>query len=131
MDIAIFLVSGIIGALVTFILNNHYQLGGVMASAGVSVFAGGFFFLFPDLLSQHLTLNIPLIVMGSSFIGMATSRVIKKTWVIAISGLIFCIIFLLTGSFFEGFGGGLGTTAAISLISGYSISALKNLFSSK
>ncbi|MCH4823852.1 hypothetical protein ML462_11785 [Gramella lutea] len=124
MDIAIILISGIAGALLTFLLNNKFQLGGVMASAGVSVFAGGFFFFIPDLLNENLTTHIPLVVMGTSFIGMATSRVIKEVWIIGLSGLTFSIIYLLTGSFFEGYGGSLGTTAAISLIASYSISQI-------
>jgi hypothetical protein len=126
MDIIILLISGVFGAVITFYLNNNLQLGGVMASAGVSVFAGAFFYLFPDLLNPHLTENIPLIVMGASFIGMATFRVIRNYWIIGISGFIFSVIFLLTGSFFEGFGGGLGTTAAISLGAAYGIIILKN-----
>jgi hypothetical protein len=126
MNIIILLISGVVGAVITFYLNNNLQLGGVMASAGVSVFGGAFFYLFPDLLNPYLTENIPLIVMGASFIGMATFRVIRKNWIIGVSGFIFSVIYLLTGSFFEGFGGGLGTTAAISLGAAYGIRILKN-----
>ncbi|CAL66912.1 hypothetical protein [Christiangramia forsetii] len=115
MDIAIILIAGIISALVTFYLNNQLQLGGVMASAGISVLAGGLFFIFPDILNNYLTTNIPVVVMGASFIGMAASRIIRQFWIIGLSGFIFSVIFLLTGSYFEGFGGSLGTTAAISL----------------
>ena len=117
MDTGIILLSGIFGAMVTFYLNNHIQLGGVMASAGVSVLAGSFLFLFPDFLNEYLTENVPLVIMGASFIGMATSRIVRKLWLIGVSGFIFSVIFLLSGIFFEGFGGSLGTTAAISLIS--------------
>ena len=116
MELAIILISGIIGALLTFYLNNRLQLGGVMASAGVSVVAAGFFYIFPDILNEYLKTNIPIVIMGASFIGMATSRVIRQHWVIGVSGFIFSVIFLFTGSFFDGFGGSLGTTAAISLI---------------
>ena len=119
MYITIILIAGIFGALTTFYLNNKLQLGGVMASAGISVLAGGFFYLFPDLFSDYYTTNIPLVIMGSSFIGMATSKIIRRYWIIGISGVIFSVLFLCTGSFFEGFGGGLGTTAAISLCSSY------------
>lgn len=124
MDISLILIAGILSAIVTFYLNNQMQLGGVMASAGVSVVAGGFFYLFPELLNSYLTTNLPLIIMGASFVGMATSRIIKQTWIIGVSGLFFSIIFLFTGSFFEGFGGNLGTTAAISLCSAYGMNLL-------
>ncbi|PTX41441.1 hypothetical protein C8P64_3241 [Christiangramia gaetbulicola] len=119
MQIAIIIISGFIAALVTFYLNNRLQLGGVMASAAISVLVGGFFYLYPNLLSDYYTTNIPLVVMGASFIGMATSKVVRQYWIIGISGFIFSVLYLSTGSFFEGFGGGLGSTAAISLCSAY------------
>jgi len=126
MDIAIILVTGIFGAVVTFYLNNQLQLGGVMASAGISVLIAGLFFVFPDILNNYLTINIPVVVMGASFIGMATSRIIHQFWIIGLSGIIFSVIFLLTGSYFDGFGGSLGTTAAISLGSVYALKQFKN-----
>ncbi|MUP41008.1 hypothetical protein FLP08_00335 [Gramella aestuarii] len=115
MDITVILISGILFALLTFYLNNRLQLGGVMASAGVSVLTAAFFHFFPELLNAELTNTIPVIAMGASFIGMASSRIIKKYWIIGVAGLFFSFIFLVTGTFFEGFGGSLGTTAAISL----------------
>lgn len=121
MDILAIIICGILGATFTYFINNKLQLGGVMASSGISVIAGGLFYLFPEFLNPFLTNNIPLVIMGSSFIGMATSRVVKKQWIIAVSGLFFATIYLLTGSFFEGFGGSLGTTAAISLCAAFAI----------
>lgn len=125
MNITLILIAGVISALSTFYLNNQLQLGGVMASAGISVIAGGFFYLFPELLNPYLTESLPLIIMGASFIGMATYRIIKQIWIIGIAGLFFSLIFLFTGSFFDGFGGNLGTTAAISLCSAFTINHLK------
>ena len=89
MEIAIVLISGIFGALATFYLNNQLPLGGVMASAGISVVAGGLFYIFPEVLNNYLTTNIPMVIMGASFIGMATSRIIKQNWIIGLSGLAF------------------------------------------
>ena len=113
-------------ALLTFYANNKLQLGGVMASAGVSVLAAIFFKLFPEILSPNLTETIPFVAMGASFVGMASSRVIKNSWMIGMAGLLFSFL-LLTGSpFFEGFGGSLGTSAAIALGSVYGLNELKN-----
>ena len=125
MEVAIITFSGFMGALVTFYLNNQLQLGGVMASATISVLAGGFFYIFPNLFNEYFTTNIPLVIMGASFIGMATSRIIRNYWIIGISGIIFSILFLYTGSFFDGYGGGLGTTAAISLGASYAMENLR------
>lgn len=123
----VIIIAGIFGALVTYFLNNKIQLGSVLASALISVLTAGFFFIFPELISKYLTANIPVVVMGSSFIGMATNRVISQYWIIGFSGLIFSVIFLFTGSFFEGFGGSLGTTASISLCSAFALNRLNNL----
>lgn len=119
------LLAGVFGALATFYLNNTLQLGGIMASAGISVMAGGFFYLFPELLNPFLSVNVPLVIMGSSFIGMATSRVIKQYWIIALSGVFFSGIFLPSSLFFEGYGGSLGTIAAISLGAAYAMRPFK------
>lgn len=119
MNIAVLLLAGSLSAISTFILNNHLKLGGVMASAGISVLAGLFFHLFPDLLNPFLSSNLPLVIMGASFIGMASQKVVPYFRIISIAGILFSIIYLITGSFFEGFGGSLGTTAAISLFATY------------
>lgn len=122
MDIAVFILAGFLSALITFILNNHLKLGAVTASAGISVLAGLWFHFFPELLNPQLTRNLPFVIMGASFIGMASVKVIPRIRIIFIAGILFSGIYLATGSFFEGFGGSLGTTAAISL---YAVHALK------
>ena len=119
--------AGVFGATSTFYLNNKLQFGGVLASSVVAVIAGGLFYIFPTLLNENLSLNIPIVIMGASFVGMATNRVIKSSWIIGVSGFIFSTIYLLTGPFFEGYGGSLGTIAAISLCSVYSLSGLSKL----
>ena len=127
MDTIIILIAGVFGAISTFFLNNKLQFGGVLASSLVAVLAGGLFYIFPTFLNENLSLNIPLVIMGASFVGMATNRVIKRSWIIGVSGFIFSIIYLLTGPFFQGYGGSLGTMAAISLCTVYSLSILSKL----
>ena len=126
MEIFIILAGGVCGALITFLLNNQLQLGGVMASSGISMIAAGFFFIFPNMLSPYLTINLPIVIMGASFIGMATLRIVSQLWIIGVSGLFFSLIYLFTGTFFEGYGGSLGSTAAISLCSVYALDQLKD-----
>jgi len=124
MDTLIILIAGVFGAISTFYLNNKLQFGGVLASSLLAVIAGGLFHIFPNLLNSDLSTNTPLVIMGASFVGMATNRVVKRTWVIGVSGFIFSVLYLLTGPFFEGFGGSLGTMAAISLCAVYSLEGL-------
>ncbi|MBT8295877.1 MAG: hypothetical protein KJO51_05630 [Gramella sp.] len=126
MEIIFLLISGLFGAVVTFYLNNRLKLGGVMASSLVAVIAAVFFLIFPSLVNKFLTTHIPPVIMGASFIGMATYKVTNRYWVMAISGIVFSSIYLLSSSFFEGFGGSLGTTAAISLCAVLASKKLKN-----
>ncbi|MUP47470.1 hypothetical protein E0K83_17140 [Gramella sp. BOM4] len=125
METAVILISGIIFALFTFYLNNRLQLGGIMASAGISVFVALIFRFNPNLLHPYLTNTIPVICIGASFVGMASSRVVRKSSTIGVAGLIFSIIFLIGSPFFEGFGGSLGTSAAIALGSVLGLKHLK------
>lgn len=67
-------------------------------------------------LDPVLLRQIPVVVFGASFVGMSSSDVLKNlTWVF-IAGLCFGLIFVNTSMFFSGFGGGLGTTACISVV---------------
>lgn len=117
--------AGTLAALITFFVNNNLKLGGIAASAGVAVISGLWFYLFPDVLNHFLTKNLPLVIMGASFVGMASKEVIGRTWMIPLAGLLFSLIYLITGSSFQGFGGSLGTTAAISLFSIYILTRIK------
>ncbi|MCP9199946.1 hypothetical protein MKO06_08515 [Gramella sp. GC03-9] len=125
METTIILFSGSLFALLTFYINNKLQLGGIMASAAISVLAALFFKFSPNLLSPYLTATIPIIAMGASFVGMASSRVIRKYWVIGLAGLVFSVMFLIGSPFFDGFGGSLGSSAAIALGSVYGFKRLK------
>ena len=125
MDIAIIILVGITGSLFTFLVNNKWQFGGVLASAGVTVVANGFLYFYPESLNLYLTTHLPFVIMGSSFIGMANSRTIRDYRIVGVSGLFFCIIYLLSGTFYEGYGGSLGTTAAIALCSASALNQLK------
>lgn len=130
MNLTVIIIAGFLAAGITFLLNNRLKLGGVIASAGISVAGGLFFYLFPDLLNEYLSENLPAVLMGASFVGMASEKVVPKLSIILFSGILFSVIYLLTGPFFEGFGGSLGTSAAISLIAMMGLKSLiKHRFS--
>lgn len=116
MEIAIILIISILGVISTFYVSTKMDHGAVRASAGLSLIVGLFFYIFPELLSNFLTHNIPLAFMGASFVGMVSEKIINNYWVLTAAGIIFSILYLNTGSYFEGFGGALGTTASISVI---------------
>ncbi|MEH6305900.1 hypothetical protein RYH73_09625 [Olivibacter sp. CPCC 100613] len=125
MYILILFIVSFIAATGTFYLNEHLKQGPIRSSAVLSLIVATFFFLFPQLLSPYLTTNIPLVFIGSSFIGMVSTRLISNYFLIGAAGLIFCIVYLNTSSFFHGYGGALGTSAAISLLAVLSLPILK------
>ena len=128
MEIAIILIISILGVISTFYVSTKMDHGAVRASAGLSLIVGLFFYIFPELLSNFLTHNIPLAFMGASFVGMVSEKIIDNYWVLTAAGIIFSILYLNTGSYFEGFGGALGTTASISVIVIMGLILLKKRF---
>jgi len=120
----LFLLGGI-SAMFTFFLHVDLKQGPVRASALVGVFVGVFVLLFPNVLSAYLTKNVPLVCFGASFIGMVSSKVLSNYFLIGLSGIVFTIIFFNTSSFFEGFGGGLGSAACIALLVSLSFPVLR------
>ena len=116
METLIIFITAIAGVLLTFISGKYLDHGAVKASAGLSLLVGIFFYIIPDFLSPFLTHNIPLVFMGASFVGMVSHKIVHNYWSLTFAGIIFSVLYLNTGSYFEGFGGALGTTASISVI---------------
>lgn len=112
----ILILIGFSGAVIIFYVNEGIRQGPVRASALLSLAVTLIIRSSVLNLEPYLIQNIPLVFIGSSFIGMVSSRLISQYWTIGIAGVIFCIIFLNTSRFFHGFGGALGTSACISLL---------------
>lgn len=125
METLIIFISSIAGILLTFQVSTKMEHGAVRASAGLSLIVGLFFYIFPEALSIYLTHNIPLVFMGASFVGMVSEKIISNYWALILAGTVFSILYLHTGTYFEGFGGALGTTASISVIVIMGIGLLK------
>ena len=132
METLILTITGIIGVIATFVFANVLRQGAVRASAALSLFVGFFFYFFPELLSEYLTHHIPLLFIGASFVGMVSKNLLHNYWSLGISGIVFTVLYIQTGPFFEGFGGALGTTASISVIVILGVSILqKKLFTKR
>ncbi|MDM8173507.1 MULTISPECIES: hypothetical protein [Olivibacter] len=125
MSVLILFIVSFAAAISTFYVNEHLKQGPVRSSAFLSLTIAIFFFLFPKLLSPYLTTNIPVVFIGSSFIGMVSARLVSNYFLIGAAGLVFCTVYLNTSSFFNGYGGALGTSAAISLLAVLSLPILK------
>ncbi|MHA7944545.1 hypothetical protein ACJOV8_015820 [Formosa sp. 3Alg 14/1] len=108
--------TGILGATLTFYVNEHLKQGAVRASALLTLIVSLFFYYFPEVLNPYLTQNIPTAFIGASFVGMVSSKaIIHYRWLI-IAGIIFSIIYINKSMFFQGYGGALGTSAFIALL---------------
>ncbi|MDT0647806.1 hypothetical protein RM545_13990 [Zunongwangia sp. F260] len=119
------LLTGAAGATLTYLANHRFRMGAVRASALLSLVVALIFYVFPNLLSSYLTTHIPLVFMGSSFIGMVSRKVMENIVLLVISGIIFSLIYLNSGQFFAGFGGALGTTACISVLVSAGLAAIQ------
>lgn len=96
-----------------------------MASSAVSLIVALIFLWVPmPFLDDDLIKAIPVVFFGASFAGMSSKEVMKDIRYVALAGLVFGFIFTHTSTLFTGYGGGLGTTACISVIATYGIANL-------
>jgi len=116
MNELIILITGIVGATLTFYVSEQLKQGPVRSSALLSLIIGLFFYFFPELFNDYLTKNIPLVFIGASFIGMVSAKVKINYLSLAIAGCLFSIIYLNKSDFFDGYGGALGAMAFIALL---------------
>lgn len=124
MNSFILIITGIIGAILTYFVSEKLKQGAVRASALLSIPVGLFFYFFPQLLDSYLTKNIPLVFIGATFIGMVSSEVKVSYIKLGLAGVLFSIIYIYNTNFFEGYGGSLGALALISLLAAMGISVL-------
>jgi hypothetical protein len=120
-DVLVLIIVGFTGAVMTFYVSEGRKQGPVRSSAVLSLAVALIFHLNALNIEVYLAQNIPLVFIGSSFIGMVSSRLVSNYWAIGAGGAVFCIIFLNASRFFTGYGGALGTAACISLLTILSI----------
>jgi hypothetical protein len=87
----------------------------------LSLIVAAYFHFFPGSMDSYLVKNIPIVFIGASFVGMVSARLLSNYLLIGIGGVIFCLIYLHTSKFFNGYGGALGTSASIALLAILSI----------
>ena len=111
----------------TYYLNNIKNWGGVKASAFIGVLIGIIYQIIIKLNFEVETLkHFFLIMMGATFMGMIADKHQHKKLDFIISSLIFCTLYQHTSTFFNGFGGLLGTIACISLLCIFGIEKVIN-----
>ncbi len=110
------IITGILGATVTYFISHRFKQGPVRSSALLSLIVGLLFNFFPDILNPYLTNNIPVVFIGATFIGMVSSTTHKNYFSLAFAGSLFSLIYIHKNHLFEGFGGALGALAFITLL---------------
>ena len=118
-------ITGLLGALSVFILNNNFKMGIVIGSALPTLIFVLLIKAFESYLPIELFINAPFIFYGAAFIGMASNKILSSYFLIGIAGLLFTFIYLFTSPFFDGFGGALGTTACICFLAVWGMSLIK------
>lgn len=116
MNNIILIITGILGATLTYFISEQLRQGAVKASALLSLIVGLFFYCFPDVLNPYLTKHIQIVFVGTSFIGMVSSKTLKSYPLLAIAGTLFTIIYISKNHVFDGYGGALGALAFIALL---------------
>ena len=124
MNNIIIIITGILGASLTFYVSKYLKQGAVRASALLSLIVGLFFYSFPESLNIYLTQNIPIVFIGASFVGMVSSNAKGNITQIAFAGLLFSIIYINKNDLFEGYGGALGAMALIAFLTTLSFSVM-------
>jgi hypothetical protein len=123
-NLFVLLIVGFLSSMLTFYVNEDLKQGPVRSSAVLSLMVGLYFHFFPPSMDSYLLKNIPLVFIGASFVGMVSVRLLSNYLLIGCAGVIFCLIYLNTSKFFNGYGGALGTSASIALLSVLSIPIL-------
>lgn len=124
MEIVLYILTGIISALLTFVLHQKYKISNVKASALPALVVGLGFYFCPDFFRQELMRQIPIVFFGASFAGMAYGHIAKHWTIVAFSGAVFAFVYQNSAQFFEGFGGKLGATAFVSIMAAIGAASL-------
>lgn len=116
MNIILIIITGVLGATMTYLVSHELKQGAVRASALLALLVGLFFYCFPELCNAYLTKNIPIVFIGTSFIGMVSSSGRQRYVQLTFAGILFSVIYSYNYQLFEGYGGALGALAFIALL---------------
>lgn len=116
MQYLILYIVATIGSCSTFWLSTKAKQGPVRASALVTLPIALLFYVYPQLVEEYLTKNIPIVLIGATFVGMVSAQKLNTYLGLIIATLLYCTIFINTSKFFTGYGGALGTSACIAIV---------------
>lgn len=114
----VWIVSAVVAAISTYWLHTRFRLNPILASTTVTLVIAVAVLPFAN--ATDWVQAIPYAGIGGSFIGMSTKKNVKGFESVVLAGIIFGLIFIHSSQFFEGFGGALGTSACISVLTAIS-----------
>lgn len=117
MNLILIEIASVIGGLGTFLFSQQKGVGVVKASALLSLIVGIAAYSIPV---HPVVDQVAFAFCGTTFVGMSSPTVLNKYWIVAAS-ILYGALFYFFAFQFEGFGGGLGTTACISTVSVFGI----------
>lgn len=100
------LFSCILGSLVCFLLQKHFEFSAVFSSALL-----GFSISFLKLKNEKLTQELKNVVYAGSFAGMSGAPLLVNEWKSALMGFFTWLIYFALSKHYLGIGGKLGTSA--------------------
>lgn len=110
------LLTALTASLGTFYLHNRFTpISPVLASASLTLFVSILCLQFQDVNSLPIH-EIPYVFIGGTFVGMSTRKKAKNNLNIILASIFFCLIYLKSSQFFQGYGGALGLSACISVL---------------
>ncbi len=110
------IITSVVSACSTYFVAHELNQGGIRASAGLSFIVGLVSYLSPGFVPAAMAEHLPVVFIGASFVGMSNKHVLPGYLDVALAGIIFGSLFLMSGVFFNGYGGGLGTVACIAVV---------------
>lgn len=100
----------------TFLVHHkNKSISPILASASLTLIVTLICHYFSHISSLPIK-EIPYVFIGGSFIGMSTRKRTKSLLNITLASLFFCLIYMKSSQFFQGYGGALGLSACISVL---------------
>lgn len=116
MDRIILIIVAIFGAVSVQYLIRYKQWSGVRASSLTALLVAVVFKLAFRDSTNYLVQTIPALFLGATFVGMVSARQTSSFISIGLAALLYSLLFIYSGKYYQGYGGLLGTTACVSLL---------------
>lgn len=116
MDRIVLIIIAVIGATGVQYLIRYKQWNAVRASSLLALLVAVIFKLAFNGSSNYLVNAIPPLFLGATFVGMVSAKQTSSFISIGLAAVLYSLLFIYSGKYYQGYGGLLGTTACVSLL---------------